>query len=127
MLVMMIAMLTACATHDTPDARPARTPSVSASPTGAIDVGDIEASLERQIDRKLGVEETVVKCQAPMSWEVGEAFQCNVDSAGFPPGIANVTKERDDGRYSWYITNTCEDQARIVPTPLEGCVTPSSG
>lgn len=120
---MMIAMLTACSTNDT---HAAGTPGSSASPAGAIDIGGIEADLEKQIDRKLGDEETVVSCQAPRAWEVGDSFQCNVDSPGFPPGIANVTKERNDGRYGWYITNTCEGQARVVPTPRAGCVTPRS-
>ncbi len=94
-----------------------------ASAGRAADVRHIERSMEKHIDQKLGVAGTRVVCPDRVVWQVGDSFRCAVTSPGFPPGYGVVTLEQDD--YSWYISNTCEENGPDAPPFPSGCVTPS--
>lgn len=121
-LVALCGALIGCASAtDAPAAESTPSATATAEP---VDVPYIEADLEAQVDMKLGVRRTQVTCPTYVSGEVGSSFQCDVVAPGFPPGLAQVTWGSDDGRYSWFLTNTCAGEQDVASTPLPGCVTP---
>lgn len=103
------------------------TPAATAGPSHAAqkaDVHAIEADLEAEIDRKLGVVGTVVTCPSQISWHVGDSIHCDISTPDVAAGLGVVTLEDEDGRYSWYMTNTCSAERDILGTPMAGCVSP---
>lgn len=121
-LIVLCGVLVACAP---PAGGPAAKSTPSATATSPlVDLSFIEADLEAQVDAKLGVRRTQVTCPAHVSGKIGSSFHCDVVAPGFPPGLAQVTWESGDGRYSWFLTNTCSGQQDIVGSPMPECVTP---
>ena len=85
----------------------------------------IEADLERQIDKKLGLQGTSAKCPPNVSWRVGDSFFCEVVTPDSAAGFAEVTRIADSRGYSWYISNTCRDEKRKLGYQKPECVTPT--
>ena len=116
--------LTACSQANTGAPAPVTDTATGASDAQVADVRAIETDLEGQIDQKIGVIGTRVTCPEQVTWQVGESFRCDVTAPDFPPGVGVVTLVDDSGRFSWYITNTCEGERSATASPGPECVTP---
>lgn len=123
-VVIMSVALAACSMQtDDPTSRP--TARATSSPKQEANVREIEADLERQIDKKLAVKGTAVECPSKVLWRVGDSFFCDVVSPESAAGFAEVTRIADSRGYSWYISNTCQDEKRKLGHQQPGGVTPT--
>lgn len=110
-LVLAIAALAACTSNSANPSHPSSSEEAESSPAYEADIPAIERDLEGQIDEKVsrqwhrGVAGTRVDCPSDVHWQVGDSFRCDVSVPGFPPGLAEVSIESDDGNFSWYISN----------------------
>lgn len=110
-LVLVIAALAGCTSNSAKPSAPSDSEGAGASLAFAADIPAIARDLEGQIDEKVSrqwdvhVVGTKVECPTYVHWEMGDSFRCDVTVPDFGPGIAHVTMESDDGKYSWYLSN----------------------
>lgn len=123
-LAVLCVYMAGCASTGTDATSADPTKQADSSRAEPADINAIEPDLTRQINGKLGVAGTRVECPDKVSWRVGDSFHCGVTSPGFPPGIAVLELEAEGGDFSWYLTNTCEDQRTAIGTPAPGCIDP---